>query len=155
MRQRKRRNSANTSSEPRGKYAHTCIACGNEFMATRSDAKYCESCVASYGRIKDQYRHETKRSQARFRHIKIKYDITEDTYKTMLEQQNNCCKLCLSPFTKAPHVEHNHETNMVRGLVCQNCNIGLRYLDNTEWLDKAKKYLEETQAQLTSIGIST
>jgi len=39
-------------------------------------------------------------------------------------------------------VDHNHNTNKVRGLLCNHCNRGLgHFRDNTETLLKAIDYL--------------
>jgi len=42
-------------------------------------------------------------------------------------------------------VDHNHETNKIRGLLCNHCNIGLgNFKDSTTLLSLAIEYLERT-----------
>ena len=42
-------------------------------------------------------------------------------------------------------VDHNHETNKIRGLLCHHCNIGLgNFRDSTTLLSVAIEYLERT-----------
>mgnify|MGYP003152440700 CR=1 FL=1 len=83
-----------------------------------------------------------------------KYGISSAEYDTMLEEQDNKCKICLTSFTditlkdgKTPvRIDHCHTTNQVRGLLCNLCNTGLGFFkDNTETLTNAIVYLEHTQ----------
>ncbi len=83
------------------------------------------------------------------RNLKTKYGITLEDYDRMLEDQGGCCKVC---GTDEPgggksgrfHVDHNHSTGKVRGLLCNGCNIGLGGLkDSPEVLAKALTYLLE------------
>ena len=44
-----------------------------------------------------------------------------------------------------PHIDHNHKTNKIRGILCGNCNMGLgHFKDNLDVLKNAIKYLEDT-----------
>ena len=65
----------------------------------------------------------------------------------MLAEQNNCCKLCERPFEQLNrrliHVDHDHKTNELRGILCQKCNTALGSLgDTVESLERAVKYLK-------------
>ena len=45
------------------------------------------------------------------------------------------------------HVDHNHVTGTVRGLLCNMCNIGIgMFRDNVNFMYKAIKYLEDNNA---------
>jgi len=76
-----------------------------------------------------------------------KYGITLDNYNIMLEEQNFCCKICKrneSEFIKKLAVDHCHNTGKVRGLLCNDCNLGIAYLkDSTINLENAIEYLKE------------
>lgn len=67
----------------------------------------------------------------------------------MLYQQNNKCAICGAEFgvnhiKDCPHVDHNHNTGVVRGLLCLKCNAGLGLFgDNIDNLVSAICYLEE------------
>jgi hypothetical protein len=68
--------------------------------------------------------------------LKVRYGITTEDYNKLFDKQHGCCAICgkhQSEFKKALHVEHNHKTGNVRGLVCSTCNtiIGLFYEDIT------------------------
>lgn len=52
------------------------------------------------------------------------------------------CELCGSLDNL--HIDHNHSTNIVRGVLCTNCNRGLgHFKDSPDLLKKAVEYLEE------------
>ena len=64
----------------------------------------------------------------------------------MKDDQVGRCAICeeeLDKDTKHVHVDHCHETNIVRGLLCAHCNKGLGFFrDNIEVLEKAITYLK-------------
>jgi lysine/ornithine N-monooxygenase len=79
---------------------------------------------------------------------KRRYGITQEQYENMLTKQNYCCAICSTDTVgrnhTAFHVDHNHDTGKVRGLLCDKCNRGLGYFnDNPKFLKKASEYLNE------------
>lgn len=78
------------------------------------------------------------------------YGITSIDYSRMLTEQNGLCKICGGEgFTMAKHhklklvVDHCHETNIVRGLLCHNCNRGLGlFKEDYTILLRAMNYVE-------------
>jgi hypothetical protein len=92
-------------------------------------------------------RYHANKSEYRWRMVKIKYGITEQDFNEMLEEQKFSCALCEKPFTSMKnndlHIDHCHETNKVRGLLCMKCNVGLGMLgDNEEGLLRALSYVK-------------
>lgn len=78
--------------------------------------------------------------------LQRKYKITYEQYLDLVFKSNGHCAICNMQFDgrckfKSPHVDHNHQTGEVRGLLCQNCNFDLSRVENTDWLDKAKAYI--------------
>ena len=69
-------------------------------------------------------------------------------YAKLLVEQNNACAICGIEATELKRelsVDHNHETNKIRGLLCHHCNIGLgNFKDSTTLLSVAIEYLERT-----------
>jgi hypothetical protein len=78
-------------------------------------------------------------------HLKNRHGITSEYYDKMLSNQNGCCEICGKPHTdykRSFHVDHNHLTGNVRGLLCVRCNAGIGlFQDNTDSLERAKLYL--------------
>ena len=77
------------------------------------------------------------------------YDITLEEYSLLLENQNHKCAICgvdKCPSGRSLAVDHDHKTNKIRGLLCQNCNTGLGlFKDNTNHIEKALLYLKEQE----------
>jgi hypothetical protein len=55
-------------------------------------------------------------------------------FTNLLAAQGNCCALCRKPFgDERPVVEHDHETNFVRGLTHYWCNTRLTAVEDKEF----------------------
>ena len=84
--------------------------------------------------------------------IKANYGITVDDYCRMWLEQNGVCKICKGWYkgkTSGANecsvfcVDHCHDTNVVRGLLCSDCNTCLgSFKDDIEKLKEAIRYLE-------------
>jgi hypothetical protein len=73
------------------------------------------------------------RDYAASRILKHRYGITLADKKAMYEEQHGLCKLCGEPlpedFRKA-NVDHNHNTDEVRGLIHWSCNKLIGFVEN-------------------------
>jgi len=87
---------------------------------------------------------DAKPANKRSSTLKFKYGITEADYQAMLQGQDGKCAICGQPPIKRQLcVDHNHQTNAIRGLLCRNCNMGIGYLqDNSALLRAAAQYLD-------------
>lgn len=88
------------------------------------------------------------------RNLKANYGITIDQYNIMLLNQNNCCAICkgiAGGSSKRFHVDHDHQTGAIRGLLCYKCNMGLgSFDDNPNNLASAISYLyRQSKSTLT------
>ena len=69
------------------------------------------------------------------------YGITYKQYLNLLKDQNHKCAICRE--SDPIHVDHCHETNSVRGILCGNCNRGLGcYKDSIELMENAILYIK-------------
>lgn len=53
------------------------------------------------------------------------YGITVEQFAELSEQQEHKCAICLrhrDEFTTHFHIDHNHKTGEIRGLLCGYCN---------------------------------
>ncbi len=81
--------------------------------------------------------------------------VTDDQYHQMLERQDGHCALCPNrPKTRRLHVDHDHKTGRVRGLLCHQCNRRLWPGATAAWLVKAALYVDREQAeQVVGAGV--
>lgn len=60
------------------------------------------------------------------------YGLDPDAYLALFNKQFGMCVGCLVPLdTLAPfdvHIDHCHDTGVVRGILCSSCNLGLGHL---------------------------
>lgn len=86
-----------------------------------------------------------KRQSRRDRHLRDEHGITEEEFQNMLTAQGGVCYICKTDTPKGRtkfHIDHNHETGEIRGILCHNCNIGLgHFKDDPDLLYAGIKYL--------------
>lgn len=74
------------------------------------------------------------------------YNITAERFEEMLVEQNNVCAICKrGPNGRRDklHIDHNHVTGKVRGLLCHSCNVSIGHFnDDIDMLQSAINYLE-------------
>ena len=76
--------------------------------------------------------------------IKYTYGLSEKEYKDLLESQKGRCKICKKEGKL--HIDHDHATGMVRGLLCPKCNKALGLFgENLETLQSAHVYMIEAK----------
>lgn len=65
------------------------------------------------------------REYRRWWSIKKKYNMSKEEWEGMFEGQGNCCAICggLEPLGLNWHTDHCHKTKMVRGILCNSCNM--------------------------------
>jgi hypothetical protein len=71
-----------------------------------------------------------------------KYGLTPEEYDEMAILQGHSCAICTDSSSKL-HVDHNHATGKIRGLLCNNCNRAIGLLkDDTQVLLNAAEYVK-------------
>lgn len=85
---------------------------------------------------------------------KSKYDLSPEAYARMVADQDGRCAIC--DRARKLHVDHDHNTGLVRGLLCNTCNVALGDLDDEPSLLRAaadyierSRQLDNPQLQLT------
>ncbi len=77
------------------------------------------------------------------------YGVTAAAILKLKEDQNFECAICHAALDSRAHVDHDHGTGKVRGILCFTCNTGLgKFRDNVEYLRSAVTYLERTPPDL-------
>lgn len=127
-----------------------CLGCGQESPARAINKrkqlkKYCSSRCGSFAAhhlslrgfasLESIYRKEYA--------LKRRHGIAFADYDAMLKSQKGKCALCpMKDQNRSLMVDHDHETNRNRGLLCRICNLKLGYLEqNIQWPAKAMSYL--------------
>lgn len=100
-------------------------------------------------RAKLDYKNRTSEIKDRIYtwHLKRTYGISRNDYEQLLYSQNGVCFLCHKPPCKDKfkrlHVDHDHITGRVRGLLCRGCNGLVGWYESHK--DQLKIYLKESQ----------
>jgi hypothetical protein len=78
--------------------------------------------------------------------LKKKFGVTLDQYDSLLQQQNGSCAICgtTNPRGRGSfHLDHDHITGAIRGILCHSCNTGLgSFRDSTLTIQAAIDYIE-------------
>jgi hypothetical protein len=71
--------------------------------------------------------------------------FTRDDYVILFAFQNGSCALCgkhQSELRYSLAADHHHDTGRVRGLLCQNCNWKVSVVEDKEFMEKCRRYIE-------------
>lgn len=105
-----------------------------EYTKNGNLRRACRACSKENGRIQ------------RFK----KYGITEEHFEEMLSYQNNKCWICQKEFEFSPHIDHDHVTGEVRGLLCYPCNSAIGNLqEDLDRITRALEYLKKGPFQFS------
>jgi len=118
-----------------------------------SRRSWCKACMC-----KAQMEHISRKDPADVReakratHYRSAYGISVAQYEKMFAAQGGLCYICYRPPKKHRlAVDHNHRTGQVRGLLCANCNRGLRWFyDDPVKLRKAAEYLDTVDIRIVN-----
>ena len=88
---------------------------------------------------------DKKKLSDRKSYLKRKYGMTLDDYERMFAAQECVCAICGKPRPeeRTLHVDHDHESGAIRGLLCFRCNNALGdFEEQYELFQKAADYLD-------------
>lgn len=104
-----------------------CVECINKETNERMAKKY---------KTPEELR-KVRLNRQRKSNLKRLYGITLEEFYSILEEQNNKCKICsVDIFMDAKNrnqktcVDHCHKTGKVRGILCHKCNVAIGLLDD-------------------------
>ena len=137
-----------------------CGLCGVTFskVSTSGKNKFCDDCqpqaVAARMERKNSVRRVDVDPRAKSRNraslLKSRYQMTVEQHAGMVNEQGNRCAICGEPpkvdgvrAASRLHIDHDHTSGRVRGLLCNHCNRGIgAFRDRPELLDAASAYLK-------------
>lgn len=109
---------------------------------TGNVSKECIECKEKFSKKVDR----TSKEYIRKRQLKYSYGIDLEYYNHLFESQEGKCAICKThqiELEKTLSVDHCHKTNIIRGLLCGNCNTVLGMAkDNITTLENAISYLK-------------
>ena len=120
-----------------------CVHGHDLALVGRTKRSCCRRCERD--RKKRHYSIPINRERWHYRmrrnHFKRAYGITLEQRDQMVTNQAGRCAICTDLFTGVVHVDHDHKTGALRGILCPTCNQQLGRLENIEWVIKAQAYL--------------
>jgi hypothetical protein len=136
-------------------HRHDCKACNLEAKRQRylADPAFVKARVKRWQQENPErlnaYRRARRmepevKERERAGHLKRKYGMTIEQYDAMLLAQGGGCFICGRPprDDSSLHVDHDHSTGKVRGILCFCCNNALAdFREDTDLLRKAIGYL--------------
>lgn len=133
-----------------------CIDCGAEYMDRSLNGLKvrCPACQRKHNQALAKARNAAKTATPGFwtaDTLRRKYGWTPEQFDAQLALQGGGCAICgdLKPGGHGRwHVDHDHETGQVRGILCSNCNLGVGNVkDDVDLLRRMAKYLRDHQAR--------
>lgn len=132
-------------------YTYNCKVCRNKRYnewAKNNKEKIRERNYQKKEKRKEYYQSDRGIESSRRAHLKRKYNMSLEEYNDILKKQNGICAVCGESENcnrnKFLAVDHCHDTNKIRGLLCTNCNRAIGLLkENIETLYKIIEYLKK------------
>lgn len=137
-------------------YCKECFRTKNRLAATRNRkspearrAEYQANAEEMRAKARERYHRnpEAAAKASRKWWLKKKYGLTLEQYDQMLSDQGGGCAICGGKESRGYqvnfHVDHDHATGAVRGLLCAPCNTAIGLLqDDHEVVLRAALYLD-------------
>lgn len=103
----------------------------NKEHRLKYERKYREENIDQIREYNARWHRENRANnpeKVRAMHLKSLYGLTSEQYNQMLAGQNGHCAVCSrtpdEEHHKVLHIDHDHTTGLVRGLLCSRCNTG-------------------------------
>jgi hypothetical protein len=120
-------------------WCRTCKIMANGVALPRGTTMWlaCSFCAETFKRIAKNGQRRTgnvycsDRCCKRAAGLRKKYGLEPEQFRAMWIRQSGMCAMpgCLAVLgmfgASGHHVDHDHETGEVRGLLCHRCNVGL------------------------------
>ena len=112
-----------------------------EFYTSYGKPRYCKPCWITMTRSHPKFKEWQRISKLRRLHR-----LTPDAFAALLAAQGGRCAICGTDERpkKNWHIDHDHTTGRIRGLLCVRCNNALGLLgENPATFDRAAAYLRQ------------
>ena len=114
----------------------------------------CKECDYKYTQEWREANPQRGREHQRKGRLKRRYGLTLTAYAALKEAQGNCCAACgisfQSMINKHIHVDHDHASGKIRGILCRGCNVALGAMtDDPVKITSLLKYIERQHERTT------
>lgn len=135
--------------------AKTCRECGveksvDDFYFRKDTGRRrneCKTCCIT--RMRGLASTQTP-ADHRAKYLRATFGLTQTDYDAMIAVQDGLCAICRRPGEdsyKGLHIDHDHESGRVRGLLCHRCNMALGLFgDSVTVLAEAIAYLDRARS---------
>jgi len=143
----------------------------NKYNLNPDDFKNKKEYDKEYNRLSYIERKSNKRKKRHSRiygklyKLKTNYNLHIEEYKKLMNLANYSCEIC--NMTNKEHIEkhkrplfvdHNHNTNNIRGILCNKCNFIEGYLDKVDmpindYIFKLQNYMNKDSAYIKALNI--
>jgi hypothetical protein len=133
----------------KGSKKQFCTHGHDTFVCGRTKNSMCNDCRKAY-RTKygnEYHKKWEKENPDKIRGYRLKhtFNISLEDYNKLFQDQKGLCRICKkhqSQLNEILVIDHNHDTDEIRGLLCRSCNMALGLLkDNKIFLQNALDYL--------------
>lgn len=136
-----------------------CRLCGTTFskLSTSGHNYFCDSCLPLAAEARAERKNANRRVDANpqaksknfANNLRQNYGMTVEQHAAMVKAHGNRCAICGEPpkpdgvrAASRLHVDHDHTTGQLRGLLCNHCNRGIgAFRDRPDLMELAISYL--------------
>jgi hypothetical protein len=143
-----------TWSEVLGVFTKTCTKCKTLYKGG-TDIETSRNIFSvhffSRANSRDGFNNTCKGCRVEW-HYYHRFGLRIHDVQRRLENQGGKCAICSKEISlvydpyggqRSAHVDHNHTTGKVRGLLCVSCNMKMSGVDDKVWLRKAFAYTDK------------
>lgn len=99
---------------------------------------------------KTWYQRPAVKESVRNHRRELNYGLTKEAFDALLLSQDGVCAICggTNWGHRGPNVDHDHDGQGVRGILCLNCNMAIGHLgDDSRRAEAAMHYLDKYDAR--------
>jgi len=131
----------------RSSWCKSCLSKKQRERYKKNPSKYRKIVQKHYIKNKDKILADL-RAKGRLRNLEQR-KVSIDFYNELFVSQNGCCFICgthAENAYKGLHIDHDHNSGEIRGLLCHKCNTALGlFQDNVDFLKIAIVYLNNSR----------
>lgn len=131
--------------------------CRARYLANRDEyirraQKWRDRNPDYYQEVLRRNREENREQRAKIGrrgYFRRKYGMSLEELEFLHVVQGDACAICGQTDPAGLHIDHHHETGLIRGLLCGRCNKAIGLLkEDPALFDSASQYLQRTQLPL-------